>query len=43
LDAAEPVWLEDVLELVLNDCLVDLGWILKGSQMPEAVSVFMGS
>jgi hypothetical protein len=43
LDAAEPERLEDFLELVLDDCLVDLGWILNGSQLPEVVSVFMGT
>jgi hypothetical protein len=42
LDAAKPVGLEDLLELVLDDCLVDLCWFLKMPQVSELDSVLMG-
>lgn len=39
MNAAKPVGLEDLLELVLDDCLVDLCWILKMPQVSELDSV----
>jgi hypothetical protein len=42
LDAAKPVGLEDLLELVLDNCLVDLRWFLKMPQVSEFCSVLIG-
>ena len=39
MDTAKPVGLEDLLELVFNDCLMDFGGVLSSSELPEVLGV----